>query len=98
MPVRPACSGRSTRPRSTARCSLISRPVIWLCAMYVASVRPGKWPGLVDLACVLGGPNPALPLTAAYSQAHYDSVMKNAELAELARFNTLFVDSITDAT
>ena len=63
----------------------------------VASVRPGKWPELVDLACVLGGPNPALPPTAAYSQVHFDSVMKNVELAELARFSTLFVDSITDA-
>src|SRR5215831_13383717 len=49
----------------------------------VASVRPGKWPELVDLACVLGGPNPALPATAVYSQAHYDNVMKNAELAAL---------------
>ena len=29
----------------------------------VASVRPDKWPELVDLACVLGGPNPALPDT-----------------------------------
>jgi AAA domain len=46
---------------------------------------------------VLGGPNHALPPTAAYSQAHFDSVMRNAELADLARFNTLFIDSITDA-
>jgi AAA domain len=62
----------------------------------VASVRPGKWPELVDLACALGGPNPALPPTAAYSQAHFDAVMSNPELAELIRFNTLFIDSITD--
>jgi hypothetical protein len=63
----------------------------------VASVRPGKWPELVDLACVLGGPNPALPSTAVYSQAHFDKLMGDAALAELARFRTLFVDSITDA-
>jgi GTP-binding protein EngB required for normal cell division len=31
----------------------------------VASVRPGKWSEIVDLACVLGGPNPALPPNAA---------------------------------
>jgi hypothetical protein len=63
----------------------------------VASVRPGKWPELVDLACVLGGPNPALPPTAAYSQAHFDSVMQDPDLAGLTRFDTLFIDSITDA-
>ena len=64
----------------------------------VASVRPGKWPELVDLACVLGGPNPALPPTAPYSQAHYDSIIKNDKLAKLASFSILFVDSITEAT
>ena len=36
-------------------------------------------------ACALGGPNPALPPTAAYSQAHFDAVMSNPELAELIR-------------
>src|SRR5262245_42826364 len=42
----------------------------------VASVRPRTWPECRDLACVLGGPNPALPATAAYSDAHHAEVIK----------------------
>src|SRR5258708_27250753 len=46
----------------------------------VASVRPRRWEDCRDLACVLGGPNPALPANVAYSEAHYDEVMKRDEL------------------
>jgi hypothetical protein len=63
----------------------------------VASVRPRTWQECRDLACVLGGPNPALPATAAYSEAHYNEVMKNPELAKLASYPILFVDSLTAA-
>jgi hypothetical protein len=49
----------------------------------IASVRPRTWPECRDLACALGGFNPALPATAAYSEAHYNEVMKNPELAQL---------------
>jgi GTPase SAR1 family protein len=63
----------------------------------VASVRPRTWPECRDLACVLGGPNPALPPTTAYSEAHHAEVMKKSELAQLASFRTLFVDSLTAA-
>ena len=42
----------------------------------VASVRPRQWSECRDLACVLGGPNPALPTTVAYSEAHYNEVVK----------------------
>ena len=64
----------------------------------VASVRPRTWPECRDLACALGGFNPALPATAVYSEAHFNEVMKNPELAHLAVYNTLFVDSVTAAT
>src|SRR5262249_45333913 len=63
----------------------------------VASVRPRTWPECRDLACALGGFNPALPATAAYSEAHYNEVMKNPELAQLGSYSTLFVDSLTAA-
>jgi hypothetical protein len=63
----------------------------------VASVRPRRWEECRDLACALGGFNPALPATAAYSEAHYNEVMKNSELAHLASYQTLFVDSLTAA-
>src|SRR5262249_38124127 len=61
----------------------------------VASVRPRTWPECRDLACVLGGFNPALPATVAYSEAHYNEAMKNPELAQLTGYQILFVDSLT---
>jgi hypothetical protein len=63
----------------------------------VASVRPRTWIECRDVACVLGGFNPALPATFAYSEAHYNEAMKNPELATLARYQILFVDSLTAA-
>jgi hypothetical protein len=63
----------------------------------VASVRPRRWEDCRDLACVLGGFNPALPATAAYSEAHFNEVIQNPELAQLTSYQTLFVDSLTAA-
>jgi hypothetical protein len=65
--------------------------------LQVASVRPRTWHECRDLACVLGGPNPALPPTAAYSEAHFNQVMQNSELARLTGYQILFVDSLTAA-
>jgi energy-coupling factor transporter ATP-binding protein EcfA2 len=64
----------------------------------VASVRPRRWEDCRDVACILGGANPALPPTACYSEAHYKHVAENAELARLASFQVLFVDSLTAAS
>jgi GTPase SAR1 family protein len=61
----------------------------------VMSVRPRTWNECRDLACALGGPNPALPPTAAYSEAHYSEVMKDPELAKLVPVRILFIDSLT---
>jgi hypothetical protein len=63
----------------------------------VSSVRPRTWDECRNLACALGGPNPALPPTATYSEAHYNEVMKSSELAQLAAYRILFVDSLTAA-
>jgi AAA domain-containing protein len=63
----------------------------------VASVRPRTWSECRDLACVLGGPNPALPATVAYSEAHYNEVAQRSELAALTSYRILFVDSLTAA-
>src|SRR5215510_15995906 len=46
----------------------------------VASVRPRTWAECRDLACILGGFNPALPANVAYSEAHYNEVTKNSDL------------------
>jgi energy-coupling factor transporter ATP-binding protein EcfA2 len=63
----------------------------------VASVRPHRWEECRDLACVLGGANPALPANVAYSEAHYNEVIKRGELADLASYQNLFIDSLTAA-
>jgi hypothetical protein len=63
----------------------------------VASVRPRRWEECRDLACALGGFNPALPATAVYSKAHHNEVMKISELARLASYTLLFIDSLTAA-
>jgi AAA domain len=60
-------------------------------------VRPRTWVECRDLACVLGGFNPALPANVAYSEAHYNEVTKNPELERLTRYQILFVDSLTAA-
>jgi len=63
----------------------------------VASVRPRTWTECRDLACVLGGFNPALPANVAYSEAHWNEATKNPELLALAPYTILFIDSVTAA-
>ena len=63
----------------------------------VASVRPRTWQECRDLACVLGGPNPALPANVTYSEAHYREAIAHSELASLTGYQILFVDSLTAA-
>ena len=63
----------------------------------VASVRPRTWVECRNLACVLGGFNPALPANVAYSEAHWNEATKNPELLALAPYTILFIDSVTAA-
>ncbi len=59
-------------------------------------VRPATWPEFRDLVVFLAGPNPALPAEAPYSQAHFDHVCERyGDPAQLAKYDTYFVDSIT---
>ena len=62
------------------------------------SVRPRTWQECRDLACYIGGPNPALRDDQSYSQAHYDQVCAQyGDPAMLAKYSLIFVDSITVA-
>jgi AAA domain len=63
----------------------------------VASVRPRTWVECRNLACVLGGFNPALPANVAYSEAHFNEVMRSPQLTPLTGYQILFVDSLTAA-
>lgn len=64
----------------------------------VDTFQPRTWEECRDLACYLGGPNPALPATAVYSQAHYDAIAESmGGPAALDKYETYFLDSITVA-
>jgi hypothetical protein len=62
----------------------------------VASVRPRTWNDCRNIACAIGGPNPALGPNSPYSQAHHDAIIKDETLASLAVYSTLFIDSLTE--
>lgn len=60
------------------------------------TLRPLTWPECRDLAAYIGGPNPALPETAIYSEPHYRSVVEEFGGAKaLDKYETIFIDSIT---
>jgi hypothetical protein len=60
------------------------------------SIECRKWEDARNLACFLGGPNPALRSDQPYSQAHYDyCVGIYGDPSILDKYKTFFVDSIT---
>lgn len=62
------------------------------------SIRPKTWPECRDFAVFIGGPNPALRDDQVYSHSHYDAVCERfGNPAELDRYETIFIDSITVA-
>jgi len=62
------------------------------------SIRPHTWTECRDFAVFIGGPNPALRDEQPYSTAHYAAVCDRfGDPAELDRYDTIFVDSITVA-
>ena len=61
------------------------------------SIRPRTWQDCRELACFIGGPNPALKDDQVYSHAHYKSVAEKFKDASLEKYNTIFIDSITVA-
>jgi AAA domain len=63
----------------------------------VDTLRPQTWEECRDLACVLTGPNPALPATACYSAAHHEAVKPAFKDLSLDKYDMFFIDSITVA-
>lgn len=59
------------------------------------TIRPLTWPDCRDLAAFIGGPNPALPDHAPYSQAHHAAVSGSFDPKLIEKYETIFVDSIT---
>jgi hypothetical protein len=62
------------------------------------TIRPKTWDECRDFAVFIGGPNPALRDDQPYSQAHFDAVVARlGDPAQLDRYGTVFIDSITVA-
>lgn len=50
-----------------------------------------------DIACLVGGPNPAVSSSRPFSQAHYDTVAeKYRGTIDMQKYRTVFFDSISD--
>lgn len=49
-----------------------------------------------DIACLVGGPNPALSPNDLLSPAHYEAVVKQYSHIDMAKYRTVFFDSISD--
>ena len=62
-------------------------------------IRQRTWQECRDFACYLGGSNPSLAEDQPYSQAHFDYVCQihGDPAGSIAKYDTLFVDSITVA-
>ena len=63
------------------------------------STEVRTWEFARDLACFLGGANPAMRPDQNYSQAHYDAILPAFDdPGILNKYKTIFVDSITVAS
>lgn len=61
-------------------------------------VRPMSWQDCRNLAVIIGGPNTNLPQECAYSQAHYDAMVKKYSGMDMGKYEHVFIDSITVAS
>lgn len=63
------------------------------------SIEIRDWETARNIACFLGGPNPAMRSDQPYSQAHYDFVCEQyGDPSVTEEYRTLFIDSITVAS
>jgi hypothetical protein len=56
------------------------------------------WGTARDVACLIGGPDPAMRADQPYSVAHYEHVKKELGTDLLDKYDTFFFDSLTDAS
>lgn len=52
----------------------------------------------MDIACLIGGPNPSLRPQDPFSEQHYAHVKEQYKGVDLAKYKTVFFDSISDLT
>jgi hypothetical protein len=59
------------------------------------SLTVRTWPEAKDIACLVGGADPALDGSKCYSRRHYDSVKAKYNDFDLSKYKCIFIDSIT---
>jgi hypothetical protein len=62
------------------------------------SITVRTWEEARDIACLIGGANPALKATSAYSQKHFDAVKTKWKDCDFSKYECIFIDSITIAS
>jgi hypothetical protein len=62
-----------------------------------ATITVRTWTEARDLACLIGGPNPALRPEQAYSARHYETLKANNNI-NFDQFQVFFIDSLTVAS
>jgi hypothetical protein len=62
-----------------------------------ATITIRTWPEARNLACLIGGPNPALRSDQAYSARHFET-LKAANTIGFSEFQVIFIDSLTVAS
>ncbi|MDR1235397.1 MAG: ATP-binding protein, partial [Holosporaceae bacterium] len=59
------------------------------------SLTVRTWPEAKDIACLVGGANPALDNSKCYSQRHYENVNAKYKEFDISKYKCIFIDSIT---
>jgi hypothetical protein len=62
------------------------------------SISVRTWEDARDIACLIGGANPALKANSAYSQKHFDTVKAKYKDYDFSKYACIFIDSITIAS
>lgn len=62
------------------------------------SISIRTWEDARDIACVIGGANPALRADSAYSHKHFEAVKAKYKDSDFNKYRCVFIDSITIAS
>jgi hypothetical protein len=62
------------------------------------SISIRTWEDARDIACLIGGANPALRSNSAYSQRHFEAVKMKYKDYDFSKYACIFIDSITIAS
>jgi hypothetical protein len=62
------------------------------------SITVRTWEEARDIACLIGGANPALKASSAYSAKHFETTQAKLKECNFSKYKCIFIDSITIAS